>query len=258
MVPVILLIPVVLIKMKNIPQHIAIIMDGNRRWARERGLPTLAGHKKVTDEILEPLIEHAADRGVKFITFWAWSTENWQRSSLEVRGIMAIFRQSLKTFGEKMHRKNIRIRIIGELSRFAGDIGREVNRLIDLTKDNKRITVVFALNYGGRDEILRAVKKVILERNEVTTPESKKSGFWASQNDETTEEEFEKHMDTVGMPDPDIIIRPGGEKRLSGFMLWQSEYSELYFADWYMPEFTPEKLDEILADFQNRQRRFGR
>jgi len=242
-----LLIPVVLIKMKNIPQHVAIIMDGNRRWAKERGLSTLAGHKKVTDEILEPLIEHAAGLGIKYMTLWAWSTENWQRSPLEVRGIMEIFRQSLKTFGEKMHRKNIRIRVIGDLSRFAGDIRREVNRLTDLTKDNKRITVVFALNYGGRDELLRAFRKFVKEISN-----------FKFQISNLNSETFSEFLDTVDIPDPDIIIRPGGEKRLSGFMLWQSEYSELYFADWYMPEFTPERLDQVVQDFNYRQRRFGR
>ena len=242
-----LLIPVVLIKMKNIPQHVAIIMDGNRRWAKGRGLSTLAGHKKVTDEILEPLIEHAAGLGIKYMTLWAWSTENWQRSPLEVRGIMEIFRQSLKTFGEKMHRKNIRIRVIGDLSRFAGDIRREVNRLTDLTKDNKRITVVFALNYGGRDELLRAFRKFVKEISN-----------FKFQISNLNSETFSEFLDTVDIPDPDIIIRPGGEKRLSGFMLWQSEYSELYFADWYMPEFTPERLDQVVQDFNYRQLRFGR
>jgi len=181
------------------------------------------------------------------MTLWAWSTENWQRSPLEVRGIMEIFRQSLKTFGEKMHRKNIRIRVIGDLSRFAGDIRREVNRLTDLTKDNKRITVVFALNYGGRDELLRAFRKFVKEISN-----------FKFQISNLNSETFSEFLDTVDIPDPDIIIRPGGEKRLSGFMLWQSEYSELYFADWYMPEFTPERLDQVVQDFNYRQRRFGR
>ena len=217
-----------------IPNHIAIIMDGNRRWARAHGLPALSGHQKVADEVLEPLVEHAAKRGVKYITFWAFSTENWQRDKKEVEGIMRIFRHVIHKRWKRLHEKGVRIRVIGDISRFAPDIRRSLEKVVEQTKDNKKITAIFALNYGGRDEIRRAVEKA--RKNHV---------------------DFTTHLDTVGIPDPDLIIRTGGEQRLSGFLLWQSEYSELYFPRFYMPEFTPERLDEAIEEYSTRQRRFG-
>ncbi len=234
------------INVGNVPIHIAVIMDGNRRWARIQGLPAIAGHKKVADEVLEPLVEYASRLGIKYLTFWAFSTENWQRDPVEVSGIMNIFRHSLKVFGEKMHKKGIRIRMIGDLSKFAVDIQKEVTRLIELTQDNTRITVVFALNYGGRDEVARALQKII--RNpQLQTP-----------NSTLAEETITASLDTVGIPDPEMIVRTGGEQRLSGFLPWQSVYSELYFPTWLMPEFTPERLDEVVVEYQKRQRRFGK
>lgn len=225
--------------MNTVPTHIAIIMDGNRRWAKERGLPPLDGHRMVANEILEPLVEHAASLGVKFITFWAFSTENWQRSKSEVSGIMRIFRHLMKRQFQRLHEKGVRIRAIGDISRFAPDIRKALKDGIEKTKDNKKITAVFALNYGGRDEILRAIRKI-----------QKKS--------ELTEENFSKYLDTAGIPDPELIVRTSGEQRLSGFLLWQSEYSEFYFPSWHMPEFTPEKLDRVLREYTKRQRRFGK
>ena len=136
-----------------IPNHIAIIMDGNRRWARAHGLPALSGHQKVADEVLEPLVEHAAKRGVKYITFWAFSTENWQRDKKEVEGIMRIFRHVIHKRWKRLHEKGVRIRVIGDISRFAPDIRRSLEKVVEQTKDNKKITAIFALNYGGRDEI---------------------------------------------------------------------------------------------------------
>lgn len=207
-------------------------MDGNRRWARERGLPVIAGHQKVADEVLEPLVEHAAKRGVKYLTFWAFSTENWSRSAGEVEGIMRIFRHVIAKRWQRLHEKGVRVRVIGDISKFTPDIRESLEKVVEQTKDNKKIMAVFALNYGGRDEIRRAVRR--------------------SGND------FEQSLDTVGIPDPDFIIRTGGEQRLSGFLLWQSEYSELYFPSFYMPDFTPEKLDEAIEEFEARQRRFGK
>ena len=232
-------------QLTTIPQHIAIIMDGNRRWARQRGLRLLAGHRQVANHVLEPLVEHAAHLGIKYLTLWAFSTENWSRDPVEVGGIMRIFRKSLVTFGRKMHEKGIRILTIGDMSKFDQDIQQSVNELLTRTKNNTRITLIFALNYGGRDEITRAVSKLL------KSPRLPKES-------QLTAKIFSQFLDTAGIPDPDIIVRPGGEKRLSGFMLWQCQYSELYFADWYMPEFTPQKLDEILVDFGERQRRFGK
>lgn len=213
-----------------IPQHIAIIMDGNRRWARERGLPVNEGHRRVVFDIVPALVDHAIKRGIKFLTMWAWSTENWKRSKNEVEMVMRIFRTALHRQWKKLHEKGVRIKVIGDISKFSPDIRKAIEERIEETKNNKKITVIFALNYGGRDEIRRAVQKG---------------------------KNFEKYLDTAGIPDPDMIIRPGGEKRLSGFLLWQSEYAELHFTKWYMPEFTPEKLDEAIEEYVHRQRRFG-
>lgn len=213
-------------------------MDGNRRWAKSHSLPVLAGHQKVADDVLEPLVEHAATLGVRYMTFWAFSTENWERDKKEVSGIMNIFRRAIQTFGQKMHAKGISIKVIGDLAKFSPDIQKSVNELVELTKDNTVITVVFAVNYGGRDEIIRAIKQI-------------------RRPQEVTEKEFSHLLDTKDIPDPDLIIRTGGEMRLSGFLLWQSEYSELYFPSYYMPDFTPQKLDEALEEYTRRQRRFG-
>ncbi len=214
-------------------------MDGNRRWARERGLPVLAGHQKVADEVLEPLVEHAAKRGIRFITFWAFSTENWRRDKSEVEGIMRIFRHVIAKRWQRLHEKGVRVEVIGDISKFAPDIRDSLNKVIEQTKDNTKITAVFALNYGGRDEIVRAVNK-------------------AERMGKLSESSISHLLDTSGIPDPDLIIRTGGEQRLSGFFLWQSEYSELYFPSFYMPEFTPKKLDEALEEYASRQRRFGK
>ena len=222
----------------NTPQHIAVIMDGNRRWAREHGLPILEGHRRVADKVLEPLIEYAAKRGVKYITFWAFSTENWQRSAQEVRGIMAIFRHVIKKRWARLHEKGVRVKAIGDLSKFPIDIKNALEDVVEQTKNNTKITAVFALNYGGRDEIIRAINRV--------------------DSCQLSAESFSKFLDTSGIPDPELIIRTGGEQRLSGFLLWQSQYSELYFPPWYMPDFTPERLDEAIEEFQKRKRRFGK
>ncbi|MBP9814216.1 di-trans,poly-cis-decaprenylcistransferase [Candidatus Woesebacteria bacterium] len=222
-----------------IPTHIAIIMDGNRRWAKEHGLPVLSGHQKVADEILEPLVEHAAERGVQYITFWAFSTENWNRDRAEVEGIMRIFKHVIGKRWARLHEKGVRIRTIGDLSKFSPDIQDSLHKVIEQTKDNKKITAVFALNYGGRDEVLRAIHSL---------PDAKTA----------TMEELSNLLDTKGIPDPDLIIRTSGEQRLSGFLPWQGVYSELYFPTWFMPEFTAEKLDEAIAEFGQRKRRFGK
>ncbi|OGG01617.1 di-trans,poly-cis-decaprenylcistransferase [Candidatus Gottesmanbacteria bacterium RBG_16_52_11] len=233
-------------RQETVPAHIAVIMDGNRRWARRQGLPVLSGHRKVAAEVLEPLVEHAFRRGVKYLTFWAFSTENWNRDAAEVRGIMRLFRDMIGRFGTRMHRKGIRIRTIGDLSRLEPALGKSIRELVDLTSGNTNITVTFAVNYGGRDEIVRAVGRLAAD------PE------FNSRNSGLTEDEFGKYMDTDGIPDPDLIIRTGGEQRLSGFLLWQCRYSELYFPSFTMPEFTPERLDEAIAEYASRQRRFGK
>lgn len=214
-------------------------MDGNRRWARQHKLPILEGHRQVANVVLEKLVEHAAARGVRYMTFWAFSTENWNRVQDEVKGIMLILKKSLGPFGKKMMERGVRLRIIGDLSRFDAGLQRGIEEVIKKTKHNTRITVTIALNYGGRDEIIRAIKQI-------THPET------------ITEEIFSQLLDTHGIPDPDLLIRTGGEQRLSGFLPWQSAYSELYFPAWYMPDFTPSRLDEAIEEFARRQRRFGK
>ncbi len=228
-------------KTQQAPKHIAIIMDGNRRWAREHNLPISEGHRRVVTNVLEKLIEHAASVGVQYLTLWAWSTENWRRDNEEVTGIMNLLRWGFGHFGEKMHKKGIRIKAIGDISKFEPDIQKSIHYFIDRTRNNTKITVIFAANYGGRNEIIRAMHKC---------GHNKKRDI--------TEKEFSEYLDTAGIPDPELIIRTGGEMRLSGFLLWQSEYSELYFSPWFMPDFTPQRLDEIIADYYLRQRRFGR
>ena len=226
-------------KQPNIPQHIAIIMDGNRRWAREHKLPVLAGHQRVADEVLEPLVEHAAERGVKFITFWAFSTENWNRNAIEVQGIMRIFRHVIRKRWARLHTKGVRVKVIGDISQFDPDIRKSLTDVMEQTKYNTKITAIFALNYGGRDEMIRAIKKISIV-------------------DTLTPDIFSQYLDTAGVPDPELIIRTSGEQRLSGFLPWQSTYSELYFPVFHMPDFTPEQLDDAIIEYQKRQRRFGR
>jgi undecaprenyl diphosphate synthase len=224
---------------QTVPAHIAIIMDGNRRWARAHNLPPLEGHRRVANVVLEKLVEHAAVRGVKYMTFWAFSTENWNRAADEVRGIMTILKKSIGYFGNRMHKKGVRLVVVGDLSQLEIQLQRSITAVVELTKHNKKITVIIAMNYGGRDEIIRAIKHI-------THPEM------------ITEETFSDLLDTHDIPDPDLLIRTGGEQRLSGFLPWQTVYSELYFVPWYMPDFTPRRLDEAIEEFAGRQRRFGK
>jgi undecaprenyl diphosphate synthase len=224
-----------------IPTHIAIIMDGNRRWARKRGLPVLEGHRVVVRNILRPLAVRAKERGVKFLTCWAFSTENWARNKREVSGLFSIFRQALKEKLNEVNQEGIRIKVIGDISKFPADLQEGIEKVIKATAGNNKLTVIFALNYGGRDEIIRAISKLspdVLEN--------------------LTEEKFSQYLDTAGIPDPELMIRTGGELRLSGFLSWQSSYSELYFTEVLMPDFTPDELDEAINEFMERKRRFGK
>lgn len=241
-------------KTLSVPAHIAIIMDGNRRWAREQGLPSLAGHRKVADEVLEPLVEHAAKRGVRYLTFWAFSTENWQRDKKEVEGIMRIFRHVIRKRWKRLHEQGVRVRVIGDVSRFAPDIRKSLADVVAQTKNNRKITVIFALNYGGRDELIRAVNTALSKRLKAVR---QKSSAFKPEDYQLTTDDFSQYLDTAGIPDPDLIIRTSGEQRLSGFLPWQGVYSELYFPSFKMPEFTSERFDEALEEFARRQRRFG-
>jgi len=219
----------------TIPKHVAIIMDGNRRWARQYGFSIVKGHRKVAEEIIERLADFAISKGINFLTLWAFSTENWQRSQDEIDGIMDLFRETFATSAEKLHKKNVRVAVIGDMSRFPKDIQEGVGFWIKETANNQKLVVTFALNYGGRDEIKRAVA--------------------------VGNKDFEQFLDTkkmIVLPDPDLLIRPGGEKRLSGFLTWQTVYSELYFTDVLMPDFDEKEFAKALEDYAQRQRRFGK
>ncbi|MBP9670431.1 di-trans,poly-cis-decaprenylcistransferase [Candidatus Woesebacteria bacterium] len=225
----------------KIPKHVAIIMDGNRRWAKKQGMNILKGHEYAVNEVVENLIESAGEMGVEYLTMWAFSTENWGRAEDEVTGLMNLFRKALMTKVDKFIAKGARLKMIGDMSKFSPDIQEGMMRAMEKSAGNTKITVTFALNYGGRDEIVRVIKKLTNE-----------------QTNKLTQESFSEYLDTAGMPDPDLIIRTGGEQRLSGFLMWQSAYSELYFTDTLFPDFDKDKLEEAVEEYQSRQRRFGK
>lgn len=228
--------------MTNSIKHVAIIMDGNRRWAKQKGLDSVKGHEHAATHAIEPLIEHCAKLKIPYVTFWAFSTENWKRDKEELSGLFNVFRLALGTLALKFIKKGAKLKILGDIARFPDDIAKKCLEMMSNSAKNHQITVTFALNYGGRDEIVRAVKKIIKEG----IPES-----------QITEQTISDHLDTAGIPDPDIIIRTGGEQRTSGYLPWQSVYSELYFVKKLFPDFTSEDLDHALTDFTNRDRRFG-
>lgn len=226
----------------NVPQHIAIIMDGNRRWAKKHHLSILAGHDYAAKKVLEHIVEHAAKRGVKFITLWAFSTENWQRDKKEVEGLMQLLRWGLVEQVKTFLQKGVRLLVIGDINHFPKDIQKGIKEALEKTKNGKNITVVLAVNYGGRDEILRAASQIGQIRP----------------IRQITENEFSDLLDTKNIPDPDLLIRTGGEKRLSGFLPWQTVYTELYFTDTLWPDFSHSDLDLAIEEFGKRIRTYGK
>jgi len=224
------------------PQHVAIIMDGNRRWARARGLDSVKGHEYAANNAIEPLIEECVSQKIPYVTFWAFSTENWKRDEEEIKGIFNIFRFALGTLALRFIKRGAKLNLLGDINKFPKDIASKVAEMMTNSAKNKEITVTFALNYGGRDEVLRAVKKIIDEK--ITA-------------DQITEGLFSSYLDTANLPDPDLIIRTGGEQRLSGFLPWQSTYSELYFTPVLFPDFSAEEFQKALSSFVSRDRRFG-
>lgn len=239
--------------MENMPQHVAIIMDGNRRWAKENGFSPLEGHKR-GEEKIEPIIDGAINLGIPYLTFWAFSTENWQRTKKEVSFLLNLFRENLHKKVDNYHKKNVRINIIGDISKFPQDIAQKTREWMEKTKNNNKITVNIALSYGGRDEIIRTIKKLSAK----LLSKSANIKEIQQQFNNLTVEQFNKLLDTAGQPDPDLLIRTGGEMRLSGFLLWQSEYAEIYFIKTYWPDFTKDKFLEAIDDYQQRKRRFGK
>jgi undecaprenyl diphosphate synthase len=225
----------------NIPNHIAIIMDGNGRWATQRNLPRLAGHRAGTEN-LRRVIRAAGDLGVKYLTFFAFSTENWSRPEDEVKGLMHLLSEFIDRETMELHKEGTRILHIGHLTELGPMLEEKVRKAIDLTKDNQRITLILAFNYGGRDEIVTAIRKMLADG---VKPEQVNQDFVSSQ------------MFTAGIPDPDLVIRTSGEKRTSNFLVWQSVYSEWAFPDVLWPDFNEDNLYEVIAEYGKRDRRFG-
>lgn len=228
-----------------IPKHVAIILDGNGRWAKKRGLPRTMGHKQGCVTV-EKTVEDAARLGISYLTVYGFSTENWKRSAEEVGALMQLFRYYMVRLLKIAKKNNVRVRMIGDRRRFAPDIIEGINRLEEETKDNTGLTFVIAVNYGGRDEIRRAAAKLAGDVKAGVVDE-----------ESITEEVFSSYLDTAGMPDPDLLIRTSGELRLSNYLLWQLAYSELYVCDCYWPDFNKEELVKAIEAYNKRERRFG-
>lgn len=229
----------------NIPKHVAIIMDGNGRWAAKRALPKKAGHRAGA-KTLENISQAAIDLGIEHLTVYAFSTENWKRSKEEVKGIMDLLREYLKTYIDKAKKDNVRVHIIGDITRLDEDIQQQIVELESLTKNKTGMNLHIALNYGGRDELLRAIRKVSQDVAE---------GKYKAE--EIGEKELEQYLDTKEIPDPELLIRTSGEERISNFLLWQIAYSELSFSEKLWPDFTEYDLKQAIYQYQSRERRFG-
>lgn len=227
------------------PNHIAIIMDGNRRWAKEKGLATQLGHKAGA-ETLEKIAAYANDIGLKYLTVYAFSTENWKRSQEEIDGIMDLLRSYVKKYTERAKKDNVKMDAIGDITRLDYDIQESIKNLEEVTKDKDALNLHIALNYGGRDELRRCVKKICkdVEKGKISS-------------DDIDEDIISKNLDTADIPDPELIIRTSGEERISNFLLWQIAYSEFCFSDKLWPDFKEEDLVDAVYQYQNRNRRFG-
>lgn len=232
-------------EMLTIPEHIAIILDGNGRWAKKRGMPRNYGHLQGAKNV-EQICQDAYDLGVKYLTVYAFSTENWKRSEEEVSGIMNILRQYLKSFRTHVKRDKLTVRVIGDRSKLAPDINDLIDELWEMSKNHNGLTLTIALNYGSRDEITRAVRRIAAEVKEgAITPE------------DISEDYITSKLDTCYMPDPDLMIRTSGELRLSNYMLWQLAYAEFYFTEIPWPDFDKQELIKAIKFYSGRDRRYG-
>ena len=231
---------------KNLmPKHIAIIMDGNRRWAKEKGIDTKLGHKAGA-ETLEKIASYANEIGLKYLTVYAFSTENWKRTKEEVGALMIILRNYLDKFLNRESLRNIKIRVLGNIDNLDNGLQTSINKIVEKSKDNTGLTLNIAFNYGGRDEIVRAVKNI--------SKQVKEDKIDLNDIDEGL---VTNSLYTKGEPDPDLLIRPGGELRISNFLLWQLAYTEFLFIDKYWPDFTENDLLEAIHTFEKRNRKFG-
>jgi undecaprenyl diphosphate synthase len=228
-------------KVEGVPRHVAIIMDGNGRWAKARGLPRLAGHQAGTEN-LRPILEASAEFGIEFLTIWAFSTENWRRPEAEVKGLLLILRQMIQRELKELNKQGVKLRHLGRLDRLPPRLQKQVLEAIELTKNNERIVLNVGFDYGGRAEIVQAVQRII------------RDGIPAENVDEAL---ISGYLYTAGQPDPDLIIRTSGEMRTSGFMMWQSAYAEYYVTPTFWPDFGREELAQALRAFSQRDRRYG-
>lgn len=229
----------------KIPQHIAIILDGNGRWAKSKGMPRNYGHAQGSKNV-EKICEQAYKMGIKYLTVYAFSTENWNRPKSEVDALMTLLRNYMKTCLKTAEKNRMKVRVLGEKSRLDQDIRTRIAELEEATKNNDGLNFQIALNYGSRDEIIRAVRHI---------SEDYKNGIITKED--MTEEKFSSYLDTHDIPDPDLLIRTSGEQRLSNYLLWQLAYTEFYFTDVYWPDFTKEDLEKAIQYYNGRDRRFG-
>ncbi len=234
-----------LLDLHNLPQHIAIVMDGNRRWAKQRGVPYALGHWEGA-AVLTEIVRAAAELGAKVLTVYAFSTENWARTEAEVEALMSLFETYLTQQRELLIRDRVRLETIGDIARLPERVRAALEKTRRATSGGDRIDLVLALNYGGRDEIRRAIHRLMEEHREVPLSE-----------EELTEELFARYLDTAQWPDPELFIRTSGEKRISNFLLWQMAYTELYVTDVLWPDFSPQELYQALLFYQDRRRRRG-
>jgi len=229
----------------QLPRHIAIIMDGNGRWAKSRYLPRTAGHHAGVGSVRK-VIEYCGTAGVEVLTLFAFSSENWRRPQQEVSVLMGLFLSTLEREAERLHKKNVRLRVIGDRTVFAAELQEKIAAVESLTAENDGLNLVIAANYGGRWEITQAVRRVAAQ-----------AAAGLLDPDAITAEVLASHFELVGLPEPDLFIRTGGEKRISNFLLWQLAYTELYFTDTLWPDFDEAALEEAIKDYAGRQRRFG-
>lgn len=229
----------------NVPQHVAIILDGNGRWAKKKHLPRNMGHVQGS-KVVERIVEDAHNLGIKYLTVYAFSTENWKRPQSEVDALMKLLRDYLKNCIKRADKNNMRVRVIGDLTGLSKDLQDRIIELEDATKNNTGINFTIALNYGSRDEMVRAMKHMAkdLETGKIT-------------REDIAEDTFSRYLDTKGLPDPDLMIRTSGEERLSNFMLWQLAYTEFYFTDVLWPDFNKKELKKAIEYYNGRDRRFG-
>lgn len=231
-----------LVPPEPIPRHVAVIMDGNGRWARERGLPRLAGHRAGVEN-LRRTIEAAVEFGIEYLTIYAFSTENWERPPAEVRGLMNILEEVIDRELQELHKNGVQLRHIGKLDGLRQELQDKVREAIELTKDNRRLVLNVAFNYGGRDEIVHAIQEMIRD---------------GVDPDDVDEDMVSRYLYTAGSPDPDLVVRTSGELRVSNFLIWQGAYAEWVVTPTYWPDFSREELHKALTEFARRERRFGR